>query len=265
MKIAVSGKGGSGKTTLVAALARSFVDAGREVLAIDADPNSNLAIALGHPRPADAPDASGLIHTTDLIAERTGAGGPRGYGRFFKMNPRVDDIPDTCRLNASGVSFIVLGGVHYAGGGCYCPENVFLQSMLSHLILERNEVVIIDMEAGIEHIGRATVKGIDVLVVMTEPTLRSVETAKLIRRLASDLGVGRIAAVANKVAQALQRKFIEEALAGSPRRPGMEILGFLSLNEKLAEADISGEAVFADNPVLISEVDVIRKRIEGCH
>ena len=255
MKIAVSGKGGTGKTSLVAALARNFVDAGRAVLAIDADPTSNLAMALGHPRPGEG---TPLIRMKELIAERTGTDTKAGYGKFFKLNPRVDDIPDTYRLTASGVPFMVLGAVHVAAGGCYCPENVFLQSLLSHLVLERDEVVILDMEAGVEHLGRGTVRGIDVLIVTVEPTLRSIEAAKTIHALAADLGIRRIGVVGNKIASATQREFVEKTLAGE----GVEILGFLSLNERIGETDRTGEAVFSNNPRLVDEVNRIRERIE---
>lgn len=254
MKIAVSGKGGTGKTSLVAALAKSFVDTGGEVLAIDADPTSNLAIALGHPNPEEGVP---LIKMKELIAERTGTDPKAGYGKFFKLNPHVDDLPDTYRLSASGVDFIVLGAVHVAAGGCYCPENVFLQSLISHLILERDEVVIIDMEAGIEHLGRGTVRGIDLLIVLMEPTRRSVEATKTIHELATELGIERIGVVGNKITSERQRKFIEESV------DAMEILGFLSLNERLQETDITGEAVFSNNPLLTEEVNRIRERIEN--
>jgi CO dehydrogenase maturation factor len=153
---------------------------------------------------------------------------------------------------------MVLGAVHVAAGGCYCPENVFLQSLLSHLVLERDEVVILDMEAGVEHLGRGTVRGIDVLIVMVEPTLRSIEAAKTIHALAADLGIRRIGVVGNKIASAAQREFIERALAGS----AMEVLGFLSLNERIGETDMTGEAVFSKNPRMADEVNRIRERIE---
>ncbi|KPJ56543.1 MAG: carbon monoxide dehydrogenase [Planctomycetes bacterium DG_58] len=254
MKIAVSGKGGTGKTSLVAALAKSFVDAGGEVLAIDADPTSNLAIALGHPHPEEGVP---LIKIKELIAERTGTDTSVSYGKFFKLNPHVEDIPDTYRLSASGVDFIVLGAVHVAAGGCYCPENVFLQSLISHLVLERDEVVILDMEAGIEHLGRGTVRGIDVLIVLVEPTRRSIEATKTIFDLAAKLGIGRVGLVANKIASERQRKFIEDSV------DAMELLGFLSLNERLQETDITGEAVFSNNPLFMEEVNRIRERIEN--
>jgi len=277
MKIAVSGKGGTGKTSLVAALAKSFVDAGDQVLAIDADPTSNLALALGegspsarnrvgepHPRPNEIVP---LIQMKELIAERTGTDTKAGYGKFFKLNPRVDDIPDAYRRTASGVNFIVLGAVHVAAGGCYCPENVFLQSLLSHLILERDEVVIIDMEAGIEHLGRGTVRGIDVLIVMVEPTLRSIEAARTIHELASELGIRRIGVVGNKI-ETPQTRFIASGDPAETQREfirksldTMEILGFLSLNERIHETDITGEAVFSNNPRLLDEVNRIREAI----
>ena len=254
MKIAVSGKGGTGKTSLVAALAKSFVDAGGEVLAIDADPTSNLAIALGHPNPEEGIP---LIKIKELIAERTGTDTSGGYGKFFKLNPHVEDIPDTYRLSASGVDFIVLGAVHVAAGGCYCPENVFLLSLISHRVLERDEVVIIDMEAGIEHLGRGTVRGIDVLIVLVEPTRRSIEATKTIIDLGTKLGIERIGLVANKIASEQQRKFIEDSV------DAMELLGLLSLNERLQETDITGEAVFSNNPLFMEQVNRIRERIEN--
>jgi CO dehydrogenase maturation factor len=253
MKIAVSGKGGTGKTSLVAALAKSFVDTGRRVLAIDADPSSNLAIALGH---ADPGRNVPLIRMKELIAERTGTDTKASYGKFFKLNPHVSDIPDTYRLSASGVDFMVLGAVHVAASGCYCPENVFLQALLSHLVLERDEVVIMDMEAGVEHLGRGTVRGIDLLIVLAEPTRRSVEAAKTIHKLASELGIRRVAAVGNKISTDRQRRFIADSLGE------MENLGGLSFNERIQETDISGEAVFSNNPLLTGEVDRIRELIE---
>jgi CO dehydrogenase maturation factor len=250
MKIAVSGKGGVGKTTLAATLARFFSEQGKKVLAIDADPDANLAGALGFERPRDIVPISEM---RELIAERTGTE-PGSYGSVFKMNPKVDDLPDTIAKDIGGLKFMVLGGVKKGGGGCVCPESVLLKNLVMHLILGRDDVVIMDMEAGLEHLGRATSSGVDKLIVVVEPGRRSIDTAKTVRQLADDLKLKNVAIVGNKVRGDRDKEFIRQGLKG------FDILGFIPYSEEIIEADLSGKSVFDTSP---EAVNAVRKIYEN--
>lgn len=227
MKIAVAGKGGVGKTTLVVFLARAFVERGRKVFAIDCDSNPNLAAASGVP---DAQSITPIAQMADLIEERTGAK-PGRLGQFFKMNPTVEDLPEKLSISANGVRVMVLGGVRAAGGGCVCPENVLLKNLVSHLILSRDETVILDMEAGLEHLGRGSAMGVDCMLVVTEPSPRSMETARRIQKLAGDLGIKKILGVANKLRGELDRKMVD-SYSGD-----LEMLAYLPFSEEVLAFD----------------------------
>lgn len=254
MKIAVSGKGGVGKTTFVAALAKVFAEYGKKVIAIDADPVSNLAATLGIKNVSAIMPISQM---KDLIKERTGATSEE-YGKFFQLNPTVSDLPDKLSLEYEGIKLMVLGAVKRGGGGCACPESTFLRTLLSYLILQRDEVVIVDMEAGVEHLGRATVKAVNALIVIVEPGSKSIQTAFQVKKLAEEIGLKSIYAVGNKVASDRHRTLIEKGLNGIP------ILGFISYNDKVLESDIKGRAAYDDNSQLLSEVRGIRDRLEDC-
>ena len=209
MKLAITGKGGVGKTTLSAGLATLFARDGVRVVAVDADPDSNLAATLGFPDPEDI---TPLSEMEDLIAERTGAQ-PGTPGSYFSLNPKVDDIPESFCPEHRGVRLLSMGGGTREGGsGCLCPENAFLRSLMSHLLFGREDVVILDMEAGIEHLTRGTAQGVDVLVVVVEPGRRSLETARRIKELGTDLGIGTVWAVANKVRDEKDRQFVVREL-----------------------------------------------------
>ena len=184
MKIAISGKGGVGKTLLAAFLAQTFASNGYSVIAIDADPDANLAATLGFPNPEKITPISEL---SDLIEERVGVR-PGTSGSFFKLNPKVDDLPENYSVKMDGIRIMSIGRIKRGGTGCYCPEGALLQALLSHLLLQRDEVVILDMEAGIEHLGRGTVEAVDQLIIVVEPGRRSLETAQTINKLAQDLG-----------------------------------------------------------------------------
>lgn len=196
MKLAITGKGGVGKSTLAGTLARLYAQQGQRVLAIDADPDANLASALGIP-----PELMGHVRTISgerhLIEERTGAK-VRGFGQMFKLNPEVADIADRYAVRHAGVDLLVLGAADQAAAGCACPESVLLKSLVLHLVIKRREVVILDMEAGIEHLGRGTAMGVDLMIAVVEPGRRSVETAHRIREMAEELGISRFAVVLNK-------------------------------------------------------------------
>ena len=231
MKIAVSGKGGVGKTTLSAFLVKWFASRGKRVLAIDADPDANLAHGLGTNK------ASQLVPITemkDLIAERTESV-PGSFGGFFKMNPKVDDLPEKLALKIDeGIRLMVMGGVKKGGMGCVCPESVLLKNLLQHLILRRDDVVVMDMEAGIEHLGRATSRSVDCLIVVVEPGRRSIDTALKIKDLAGDIGLERVFLVGNKIRSSRDQNFLTGALAD------FRFLGFIPYDEQIIEADLRG-------------------------
>ena len=194
MKLAVSGKGGVGKTTLSAMLAGAAALKGQDVVAIDADPDANLGSALGVP--PDEP-ITPLADMEELIKERTGATG--GYGGYFKLNPRVDDIPDEYARRIGNIRLLVLGGVAHGGDGCICPATAVLKALLIHLVLGRDDALVMDMEAGIEHLGRATAASMDGLIVVVNPGAWSVQTAHRVRRLAGEIGTKKVYAVVNRV------------------------------------------------------------------
>ena len=164
MKIALSGKGGVGKTTVAALLCRLYAAEGKKVLAADADPDANLGSALGFSS-GEMANITPISKLDELIAERTGTG-KDSFGKFFKLNPRVDDIPDRFSLEKNGVKFLFMGNVEKGGGGCICPESVMLKQLISHLVIARDEVVVMDMEAGLEHLGRGTAGMMDRFIVV---------------------------------------------------------------------------------------------------
>ncbi len=192
-KIAVAGKGGVGKTTLAAILARIYAEDGLSVIAVDADPAASLGYALGLPRELQD-KVTPISKMDDLIRERTGAE-PGSYGTYFKLNPQVDDIPETCSISFKGIKLLRLGSIELGGSGCICPESAVLKSLVTYLILHNNEVLIMDMDAGLEHLGRATAGAVDDLLVVVEPGRRSMETALKIAQLANDIGVLNISLV----------------------------------------------------------------------
>jgi CO dehydrogenase maturation factor len=243
MKIAISGKGGVGKTTLAALLIKYFQDQGKKVLAVDADPDANLALALGVPDPENIVPLSQM---KEMVAERTESQ-PGKMGGFFKLNPKVDDIPEKYARQLDGVKLIVMGGVKKGGSGCICPESVLLRTLVTHMVLLRDEVVVMDMEAGIEHLGRATAKGVDWLIVVVEPGRRSVETALHVRQLAVDLGLHRVAVVGNKIRREADEAFLRKNL------PDLPFLGFIPFDERIIEADVKGIPPYEAVPEL-SEV-----------
>ncbi len=212
MKIAIGGKGGTGKTTISALLALSFSQDGHRVIAVDADPDANLASTLGYPHPEDIVP---IVEMKSLIEERTGAK-PGGFGGYFKLNPRVDDIPDRFVVEHNGLKLLVMGKVREPAGGCMCPENVFLKELTAHLVLCRDEILIMDMEAGIEHLGRGTAKNMDAFLVVVEPSGQSLESGRRIIELARKLGIPDISAVLNKVASEEDIDYIKRALPDIP-------------------------------------------------
>ena len=251
MKIAISGKGGVGKTTLSALLATSFSQNGFSVIAIDADPAANLAATLGF---ADADKIIPISELDNLIEERTGAR-PGQSAPFFKLNPRVDDIPDKFSIRHYGIRLMVMGRIKRGGAGCYCPEGALLQALVSHLLLQSKEVVILDMEAGVEHLARGTAGSVDKLIIVVEPGRRSVETARTIIGLARDLGVTNIAIVGNKVRNQSDKEFIMSSL------PGLEVLGFIPYDPAMIDADLANKSAINASQKIIDEVNNIYHKL----
>ncbi len=249
MKIAVSGKGGVGKTTFAAFLIKALSEEGRRVLAIDADPDANLAQALGI-RESDA--IVPISEMKALIEERTEAK-TGTMGAFFKLNPKVDDLPEKLSIELDGIKLMVMGSVKTGGGGCVCPESILLKNLVRHIVLARDEAVVMDMEAGLEHLGRGTAMSVDRLVVVVEPGRRSIETARHIQKLAGDIGIRKLSFVGNKIRSGKDRDFLREQMAG------FHILGFLPYRAGIIEADLEGRPPFENDP---EGLDLVREMIK---
>lgn len=252
-KIAISGKGGVGKTTLSALLAHIYVEKGRSVVAIDADPVGGFAQALGFPDELVG-QIRPVAEMEDLIYERTGAK-PGTSGGFFTMNPRVDDIPERFSVSHRGIRFLRLGTIETGGSGCICPESALLRALVTHLLLYSDEMLILDMEAGVEHLGRATAQAVDAFLVVLEPGRRSLTTARRVRQLAEDIGIDHVYAVGNKVRGERDWAFMQEH---SP----VPTLGYLSDNPELTDADMRGEGIFGAAPRTVEEARRIVSALE---
>ncbi|CAB5138343.1 CO dehydrogenase accessory protein CooC (nickel insertion) [Olavius algarvensis associated proteobacterium Delta 3] len=244
MKLAISGKGGVGKTTFSSLLIRNLSDSGKHVLAIDADPDANLAAALGIP---GADKITPIAEMKELIFERTEAQ-PGSIGGYFKLNPKVDDLPDALSAKMDSIKLMRLGGVKKGGAGCICPESTLLKSLVMHIVLARDEVVVMDMEAGIEHLGRATAKAVDKLIVVVEPGRRSIDTAEHIRKLASEIHLNAVAVVGNKIRSPKDEEFLKRHIRG------LDFLGFLPYDDALIEADLDGVSPYDVDSAARTEV-----------
>ena len=245
-KIAVTGKGGVGKTSFTSLLSYVLVEMGHKVYAIDADPNATLAQALAFP-PELVAQITPIVEMDDLIEERTGAR-PGEYGRMFKMNPRVDDIPARFSVAYRGVHLLQMGTVRGAGAGCVCPENAMLKTLVTYLLLREQETVILDMVAGLEHLGRGTASAVDAMFTIVEPGTRSLQTAKTIFGLAQDLGTPKFWVVGNKVRHERDEALIRDRLAGLP------VVGMLPYSEQAIEADIQNKALYDVAPELVEKI-----------
>lgn len=235
LKVAFCGKGGVGKTTVAALLVRKLAEAGDRVVAVDADPVPNLAAALGFPRDVRPEPLAAL---EGLVRERTGA--QPGWGTLFRLNPRVDDLPEKLGATRGNVRLLVMGTVDRGGSGCVCPESVMLKALVSHLLLQPREALVMDMEAGVEHLGRGTAASVDRMILVVDAGQRSHEAARRIRALAADLGVASLAVIANRVRSPAEAEEVRRSL------PDLEFLGALPWDPAILEADRGGEMPYAD-------------------
>ena len=252
MKIAVTGKGGVGKTTLSSTLARLYADEGRPVLAADVDPDANLGLALG----LTEEEVNSIVPVSkmkELAKERTAA---NQSNTFYKLNPQVSDLPDKLSKDINGVKLLVMGTIDTGGTGCVCPEHVMLKSILSALVFRKDDVVIMDMEAGLEHLGRGTAGCMDRFIVVIEPGARSIQTYEKVKQLAADLGVTRVDVVANKIRDEGDRDFIRS------RIPEENLLGFISYDAEVIDADRRGLSPYDVSPNAVDEIRAIKARID---
>jgi CO dehydrogenase maturation factor len=250
-KIATAGKGGVGKTTFSAMLAYVLAASGEKVYAIDADPNATLGQALGFP-PELLEKLVPIIDMKDLIEERTGAR-PGESGAYFRLNPRVDDIPGRFSVAHRDIHLLEMGAVRGAGAGCVCPENTMVRALVTHLLLRERETVLLDMVAGLEHLGRGTASSVDAMFIVVEPGQRSLTVAGDILRLARELGIPAIWGVANKVRSETDLKFIQEHLGD------LRLAGWLPRDDRVMEADITGRALYDLAPDLAERVAAVAR------
>ena len=252
MKVAITGKGGVGKTTLASTLARLYADEGRTVLAADVDPDANLGLALG----LTEEEVNAIVPVSkmkELARERTAA---NASNTFYKLNPQVADLPDKLAKEVNGVRLLVMGTVDTGGSGCVCPEHVMLKAMLSSLVLRRDDVVIMDMEAGLEHLGRGTASMMDQFIVVIEPGARSIQTYTRIKELARDIGITKVRVVANKVRDESDKAFLRS------RIPEEDLLGFLSYNPQVIDADRRGLSPYDCSPTALEEIRAIKRKLD---
>ena len=252
MKVAVTGKGGVGKTTLSSTLARLYADEGRTVLAADVDPDANLGLALG----LTEEEVNSIVPVSrmkELAMERTAANESR---TFYKLNPYVADLPDKLAKEINGVKLLVMGTVDTGGAGCVCPEHVMLKALLSSMVFRKDDVVVMDMEAGLEHLGRGTASMVDQFIVVIEPGARSVQTYEKVKQLAADLGIHEVNVVANKIRDESDREFIRQ------RIPEENLLGFISYNADVIDADRRGLSPYDVSPTAVEEIRLIKAKMD---
>ena len=253
MKVAITGKGGVGKTTFASTLCRLYAAEGRNVLAADVDPDANLGLALGFTE-EEVNAIVPISKMRKLVEERTGA---NELNKFFKLNPQVSDIPDTYAKEINGVKLLVMGTLETGGSGCVCPEHVMLKAILSNLVFRKDDVVVMDMEAGLEHLARGTTSMMDQFIVVIEPGARSIQTYGKVKQLAADLGVTRVRVVANKVRDEQDEAYIKA------RIPEEDLLGFIHYNADVIDADRNGQSPFDFSQQAVEEIRAIKAKIDA--
>lgn len=249
--MAISGKGGVGKTTIAAALVKLFSETRSAVYAIDADPDVCLAAALGIPDEITE-ELKPLVEMKELINSKTG-----GQGSFFTLNPKVDDELDDYCVKHGNIRYLRMGGVKKGGSSCYCRENSFLHAVVSSLLLEKNDMVIMDMGAGIEHLSRGTARGVDLMLVVVEPSLNSVNTAGLVKKLAADLGIKKVRIIGNKIRNDRERDFILKNFQAE------DVLGFVGFDENVWESAMDRSAAVGSGGDLLVSMKEVQQKILG--
>ncbi len=253
MKLAVTGKGGVGKSTLVAMIARVLRDAGKKVLAVDADPDMNLAAILNVP---DSEKITPIIEMKEMIAERTGTEVDKP-APFFKMNPKVNDIPDKYCIDFEGIKLLVMGTVRKGGGGCACPENNFLKTLITHLVISGEEWVLLDMEAGIEHLGRGTALGVDHMLVVVEPSRASTDTALRIQELSEDIKIKKVSVIGNKIQGPEEEQFIREHING------IQLSGVIPQSDEIRKINVGASTIMELDGGTLAPVKALLTTLSG--
>jgi CO dehydrogenase maturation factor len=245
LKIAVAGKGGAGKTTLSGGLALYFSKK-YNVIAVDSDPSMNLHTALGMENPRPISEFKDMIKERAVVAEG-----------IFNINPKVDDIPETHSASIDNLKLLVMGTVEKGGEGCMCPENTFLSALLRHLVLKRDEVLILDTEAGVEHFGRKTAEGFDVMLILCEPSVKAIDTANRVYGLSKEIGIKRVYGVANKIANDEQMELVQSGL-------DFEVLCPIPYDEEVIKADMLGVPLTDRlvSPTALKSIEEIGKKVE---
>jgi CO dehydrogenase maturation factor len=251
VKVAVSGKGGVGKTLIAGGVAYYFVSRGLKTIAIDADTSPNLALTLGLPLD-EARKIMPISDNKELIRSKTSIGDPNVFRLSFTVN---DIIGEYSVGTPFGVNLIVMGTVRSAGSGCACPANAVIRTLLRHLVVERDEAVVVDMEAGVEHLGRGTAQHVDAMLIITDANMKSLETARIINNLANGAGIGKIALVGNRIQNETQAKIVEDFA----EKTGLKTLAFIPFDKKVAEAEMRGET-----PLKYGDSEFVRAVMKLC-
>ena len=243
VKIAIAGKGGVGKTTISGTLSRLLAKDGLKVYAIDADPAMNLWISLGIDK-KNVESASPLSENDILVEERTGAK-PGSIGGVFSLTPKVNDISEKYGVSGpDGVKLLILGTVKSGGIGCMCPANSLLKALMRHLLISQNDAVVLDMEAGLEHLGRGVVKGVDVLINVVEPSYRSIQTSIRVKKLADELEVENVIVVGNRITNQKEENFLRNEF----KALNQDLLSIIPYDPAIPEAEMNGKAPIDYNP-----------------
>ena len=248
MKWAVAGKGGVGKTTLCAGLGRSLAAAGRSVVLIDSDPDPNLAASLG--LPIEDERLQPLVDSRELIEERIGTEG------MLRLNPDVSDIPEKHQIHvAPDISLLVVGAIQQGGAGCACSANVLVRSLIQHFLLNDQQDVLVDLEAGVEHLGRATVGRVDALLAVAEPTPRSIDTVSRIRRLAHEINLDRVRVIANRISSSDDLAAVRQGVHPLP------VVGCVGVHAGVRQADLERHDAYLNCQPFAEEIDTIRDNL----